>query len=71
MKPVGETSENTKEELVARRSHIAAIGHVPHANLSKTAQFQFKSVRLTATLEKKVHDCDGCHAVFNGASEVH
>ena len=29
MKPAGETSKNTKEKLVARGSHIAAIGHVP------------------------------------------
>ena len=31
MKPAGETSENTKVKLAARGSHIAAIGHVPHA----------------------------------------
>ena len=31
MKPAGETSENTKEKVVACGSHIAAIGHVPHA----------------------------------------
>ena len=30
MKPAGETSENTKE-IAACGSHIAAIGHVPHA----------------------------------------
>ena len=31
-RPAGETSENTKENLAVHGSHIAAIGHVPHAH---------------------------------------
>ena len=39
MKPAGETSKYMKEKLVARGSHIAANGHVPHAEGGYTMLF--------------------------------